>query len=74
MNHTASGGYVGLLVLLITFLLVALFLWRIDLFFGGSGQKDLPPIEQDLSAIKAAENAKRMIESTYNQQPRDSGY
>jgi hypothetical protein len=74
MNRSTSGGYVGLLALLITCLLIAFLTWRMDLFStnnksvgtGGTGAfpMDTPAtVQRDLNAIKAAQNVKQMTEN-----------
>jgi len=73
MNHNNSGGYVGLLALLIVVLLIGLMFWRMDLFSGNSSGNGISPTEQDIGAIKAAEKAKQMMESKYNQQMKEIG-
>ena len=60
-SMNTSGGYAGLVALLITCLLVAFLFWRMDLF---SGTRGASPIERT-GAIKAAEQAK--LESRHNQ-------
>ena len=66
MSSRTVRGYVGLLVLLLTAFLIAIFAWRIDLFSGGSSHTatttNMSQIEQGRNAIKAAENAKKLIE------------
>ena len=67
-NRTPSSGYVGLLALLLTCLLIAFVFWRADLLTG-SGTVGAPsPIEQDIGAIKSAQNAKQQLEDQYTQQ------
>lgn len=63
MHHTFSGGFIGLISLLIVSLLMALFYWRTDLF-AGSAQKNSPSIiEQDMNAIQAAKDARTLMET-----------
>lgn len=73
MNHTTSSGYVGLISLLITSLIMALLFWRMDLFSGNSKNGGIPPMEQNLNAIQAAKDAKQLIENRYNQQMTEVG-
>ena len=77
MNRRISGGYVGLLVLLITCCIIAFLFWRSDLFSsgtigpGGVTTPAISPIQQDMNAIKAAQNAKQQIEN-YGQKVKES--
>lgn len=73
MNRSTWGGYVGLVMLLITALIIVFLLWRSDLFSefspvatstsDGIMPAGRTPIEQDLNAIKAAQNARAQIEA-----------
>ena len=72
MDNNASGGYAGLVALLITCLLMAFLIWRMDLF-SGTASKGVSPIQQDIGAIKAAEQAKQQLENQYAEQAKDIG-
>ena len=59
-----SGGFIGLLALLICVAIIAILITRSDLF---SGQKDgKNTIEGGFDAIDAAKNAKNLIEQHSN--------
>ena len=73
MNRDKSGGYAGLISLLITSLIMAILFWRMDLFSGNSKNGGVPPVEQNLNAIQAAKDAKQLIENRYNQQMTEVG-
>lgn len=72
MNHRLSGGYVGLLMLLVTTLIMGILIWRTDLFSTKSSiQSDQPnvsPIQRDLQAVKSAEEARKLMEAKYHEQ------
>lgn len=68
MSTRTSGGYIGILSLLISVLIIGFLFWRMDLFSGSSTTKGVSPIQQDLGAIKAAERAKQLIERSDRQQ------
>ncbi|MHB8661028.1 MAG: hypothetical protein ACYC75_03830 [Minisyncoccota bacterium] len=78
MPHNMQRGYVGLLVLIISALIIAFLFWRLDLFSGGfpgNTQSQNPylsssstPIEQDMNAIQQAQNAKQQLENQYKQE------
>lgn len=59
-----QSGYIGLLALLITVAIMALVMWRSDLFSGTKDEngKAQNVIERDLKAIDSAQNVKEKIE------------
>lgn len=78
MYRNMQGGYIGLLVLVISTLIIALLFWRSDLFLGGSpgniqNQNSYfsggsTPIEQGVNAIQQAQKAKQQLENQYKQE------
>ena len=73
INRITSGGYAGLISLIITSLIMAFLFWRMDLFSGNSKNGGMPPMEQNLNAIQAAKDAKQLIENRHNQQMTEVG-
>ena len=59
-NKKYSGGFIGLLALLICVAIIAILIVRSDLFSGNKDGKNT--IEQGMDAIDAAKNAKNLIE------------
>lgn len=55
-----NRGFIGLLMLLIGFAIIAFFIIRTDLFSGQKDGKNM--IEQGRDSIKEADNAKKLIE------------
>ncbi|MDE1925405.1 MAG: hypothetical protein KGH79_04505 [Patescibacteria group bacterium] len=78
MRSTPQSGYVGLLVLIISALIIAFLFWRPDLFSGKSSgntqsqgsysPSSSTPVEQGINAIQQAQKAKQQIENQYNQE------
>jgi len=62
MNHPMSGGFIGLIALLITSLLMGLFYWG-DLFSGAAGGKGASVMERNLHAVQSAKDVKKMMEN-----------
>lgn len=56
-----TGGYIGLIALLISVALISLFIMRTDLFSGGKNSKN--SLEQGQEAIKEANTIKDILES-----------
>ena len=64
MNSSATkttSGYVGLLALLITVMILVFLAWRSDLFMGGSKDKKTT-VEEGLKGIDDANVVKNMME------------
>lgn len=59
-NKNLNGGYIGILVILITVTLIIFFIVRTDLFTGQKGGKNM--IEQGTSAVDSAKAVKETIE------------
>jgi hypothetical protein len=83
MKRAQSGGYVGLIALLITVALIAFLSWRSDLLSpkqtpAPAGTADLvhgsTHVEQGINAIDAANEAKQRIESNYANVRTEGGY
>jgi hypothetical protein len=64
INKSRQSGYIGLLALLITVAIIAVAMWRSDLFVGSKDEsgKTQNVIERDLKAIDAAQSVKDKIE------------
>lgn len=69
------GGYIGLLILIIVACIITLLFWRTDLFVtkqpAQNGDLLMPLsstlIEQDLNAVRSAENARQQLQQRYAQ-------
>lgn len=59
MDHPYSGGFIGLISLLIVSALMAFFYWRTDLLSGKNGPSVM---QQNLNAIQAAKDVKKVME------------
>lgn len=59
-NNKLNRGFIGLLMLLIGFAIIAFFIIRTDLFGGQKDGKNM--IEQGRDSINEADNAKKLIE------------
>lgn len=83
MNRTQQRGYIEILGLIIVAALIGYLFWRLELAptkpsSVPPGTADLlqgsTPIEQDLHAVQAAQNAKAQIENNYTQQQKAASY
>ncbi|OGI76912.1 hypothetical protein A3B85_00005 [Candidatus Nomurabacteria bacterium RIFCSPHIGHO2_02_FULL_37_13] len=71
MQHKriANGGYIGLLMLLISVVIIIFFIVRTDLFTGQKNSKNM--LEQGNDAIKQAQEVKNLIEKNNQQSASD---
>jgi len=78
MYRNMRSGYVGLLMLILSTLIIAFLFWRSDLFSSGSPENiqnqdsyfsgGSTPIEQGVNAIQQAQKAKQQLENQYKQE------
>ena len=61
MKIPKNGGYVGLIMMLISVVIIALLVWKFGLLAGGGGGVRATP-QEDLQAIKAAQAVKDALE------------
>lgn len=59
-NKNSTGGFIGILMILITVTVIIFIMFRTDLFNGKKGSKSI--IEQDLNAVQQAKDVKALLE------------
>jgi hypothetical protein len=60
-KRNLNGGYVGLLILLISVSILVLVMFKSNFFRGQNNSKSI--IEQDLNAVTKAQNVKNILEN-----------
>lgn len=68
-NKNSNGGFVGILMILITVTVIIFIMFRTDMFNGKKGSKSM--IEQDLDAVQQAKDVKALLEKNSAQQIKD---
>ena len=56
----STGGFIGILMILITVTVIIFIMFRTDMFGGKKGSKSV--IEQDLNAVQQAKDVKALLE------------
>lgn len=69
IHKNSNGGFVGILMILITVTVIIFIMFRTDLFNGKKGSKSV--VEQNIDAVQQAKDVKALLEKNSAQQIED---